>query len=191
MLNVILNGVFMSANKSPLDNLKIASPCSASWNEMYGNERKRFCGDCKLNVYNLSGMTRDDAEQLLASSEGRLCVRYYRRSDGTILTKDCPVGWAKMRQRLSVYATAAFSLVLTFLTGVFFVSLFRRADVAGPGLPTIFAVPTPEPLMGAVAINPTMGKIEMGDIATPANQNDRRRLEVMVGQVEVAPEKKR
>lgn len=39
---------------NPLDNIHIASPCSADWSEMYGDNRKRFCGDCKLNVYNLS-----------------------------------------------------------------------------------------------------------------------------------------
>ncbi|MEP7211684.1 MAG: hypothetical protein ABI791_01315 [Acidobacteriota bacterium] len=180
----------MSANKSPLDNLKIASPCSASWNEMYGNERKRFCGDCKLNVYNLSGMTRDDAERLLVSSEGQLCVRYFRRADGTVLTKDCPVGWAKVRQRLSVYTTAAFSLILTFLTGVFFVSIFRKTEIGVRRIPSIFASPTPEPLMGAIAISPTMGKPQMGETATPTNQDDRRRLEQMVGQVEVVPAKR-
>ena len=52
----------MAKFESPLNNIKIASPCSANWDEMYGNERKRFCGDCKLNVYNLSGMSRDEAE---------------------------------------------------------------------------------------------------------------------------------
>ena len=181
----------MSANKSPLDNLKIASPCSASWNEMYGNDRMRFCGDCKLNVYNLSGMTRDDAERLLVSSEGRLCVRYYRRADGTVLTKDCPVGWARVRQRLSVYTTAAFSLILTFLTGVFFVSLFRRTEIGGRRIPLIFAAPTPEPLMGAIAVSPTMGKPQMGEAATPTNQDDRRRLEQVVGQKAVAPKTRR
>ncbi|HMJ07829.1 MAG TPA: hypothetical protein VK468_02420 [Pyrinomonadaceae bacterium] len=145
----------MSKHNGPLDNLKIASPCSAAWNEMYGTDRKRFCGECKLNVYNLSGMTRDDAEQLLESSEGRLCVRYYRRADGTILTADCPVGWAKVRQRLSVYTTAAFSLLISLITGLFFVSLLRRSSVEARRIPYVFAAPTPEPLMGEIAVSPT------------------------------------
>ena len=174
----------MSEYKSPLDHLKIASPCSANWNEMYGSDRKRFCGDCKLSVYNLSGMTREEAEGLLVSSEGRLCVRYYRRADGTVLTQDCPVGWAKVRQRLSVYSTAAFSLSVTFLTGVFFVSFFRKADVGIRSIPTILAVPTPEPLMGAIAISPQMGKVAMGEVKTPTIQDDRRRPEMMVGRVD-------
>ncbi len=81
----------MNKFTNPLDNIKIASPCSADWDEMMGNERTRFCGECKLNVYNLSGMSQREAENLLLNSEGRLCVRFYKRADGTILTKYCPV----------------------------------------------------------------------------------------------------
>jgi hypothetical protein len=103
---------------NPLDNIKIASPCAADWNEMHGNTQKRFCGECKLNVYNLSAMTRQEAENLLMNSEGRLCVRFYRRADGTILTQNCPVGWAKVKQRVSRIATAAFSLAVGFFSGI-------------------------------------------------------------------------
>ena len=103
----------------PLDNIRIASPCSENWDEMFGDARKRFCGDCKLNVYNLSDMTRRDAENLLIASEGRLCVRYYRRPDGTVLTRDCPVGWQALKRRVSRVATAAFSMIAGLFTGVF------------------------------------------------------------------------
>ncbi|MBX3244087.1 MAG: hypothetical protein KF685_06490 [Acidobacteria bacterium] len=108
----------MSRFESPLNNLKIASPCPADWNGMYGNDRKRFCGECKLNVYNLSGMTKDEAESLILQSEGRLCVRFYQRTDGTVITKDCPVGLAKVRQKMTRFAVAACSLVLTFFAGI-------------------------------------------------------------------------
>ena len=174
----------MSRQNSPLDHLKVASPCSADWNEMYGSDRKRFCGDCKLNVYNLSGMTRTEAENLLMNSEGRLCVRYYRRSDGTVLTQDCPVGWATVRQRLSVYSTAMFSLFLTFLSGVFFASMFRKGNDATRRIPTIFTSPAPDVTMGAIAVSPEMGKARMGEAETPANQSDRRRPELTVGRVD-------
>lgn len=139
---------------SPLNNIKIASPCSADWDGMFGDERKRFCGECKLNVYNLSGMTRKEAEALLENSEGRVCVRYYQRSDGTLLTADCPVGWEKVRQRLSVAATAVFSLIVSLLSGVFLVSLFTRSSTVPltRRFPIPFTTPTPMPLMGAVAV---------------------------------------
>lgn len=109
---------------NPLNNVKIASPCPIDWNEMYGNDRKRFCAECKLNVYNLSGMTRDEAENFLINSEGRVCLRITRRSDGTILTKDCPVGWQAVKRRAKRAATAVAALITTIFSGVLAFKLF-------------------------------------------------------------------
>jgi hypothetical protein len=64
---------------------------------MTGDDRSRFCSHCNLNVYNISAMSRSEAESLIASAEGRLCVRYYRRKDGTVMTQDCPVGAQQAR----------------------------------------------------------------------------------------------
>ena len=79
---------------SVLDTVQIARPCPADWNAMnsvpgQARERVRHCEDCNLRVYNLSALRRADAEELLRSSEGRLCIRLYRREDGTVLTRDC------------------------------------------------------------------------------------------------------
>ncbi len=137
---------------SPLDNIKVASPCSADWNEMFGNERKRFCGECKLNVYNLSGMTRYDAENLLVVSEGSLCVRYFQRSDGTILTADCPVGWAKVKQRLSVCATAAFSMLLALLGSLATVTFLSRNIEAVRRVILPYAPSGDREIMGNIAV---------------------------------------
>jgi hypothetical protein len=82
-----------------LPNIKVATPCSADWNAMTGDERVRACGACNKNVYNLSSMTRDEAETLIMAKEGRLCVRYYQRNDGTILLKDCAIGIKQKRKR--------------------------------------------------------------------------------------------
>jgi len=99
----------MGRVKSVLDHVRIAKPCSSSWADMTGDNRVRFCAQCKLNVYNLSDMTRGQAERLIHENQGRLCVQYYMRHDGTIITKDCPVGWQRMKQGLLrlAYAFAA------------------------------------------------------------------------------------
>jgi hypothetical protein len=137
---------------NPLNNINVASPCSADWNEMYGDNRKRFCGDCKLNVYNLSGMTRDQAEALIMNAEGRLCVRFYRRVDGSVITKDCPVGWAKVKHRTRVFAAAAASMLVALFTGVLFASLLSKPKITVGKLLIPFATPTPERLMGVMAL---------------------------------------
>ena len=143
----------MARYDSPLDNLKIASPCSADWDAMSGDERKRFCGDCRLHVYNLSGMTRYDAENLLRLSEGGLCVRYYQRPDGTILTQDCPVGWARIKKRVSRFAAAAAALIIGLFTGLLMVATFGKTARVVKKIPIPFVTPTPDPvIMGAIAM---------------------------------------
>lgn len=87
---------------TPLKDLRVASPCHADWDEMDGDERVRFCRLCRLNVYNLSEMNSADAEALIREKEGRLCVRFYRRGDGTVLTRNCPVGLRAIKRRLAV-----------------------------------------------------------------------------------------
>jgi hypothetical protein len=82
----------MAKFTNPLDNIKIAAPCLADWNEMNGSERARFCSHCRLNVYKLSAMSKREAEKLIIETDGRLCVRFFRRADGTILTQNCPTG---------------------------------------------------------------------------------------------------
>ncbi len=121
----------MSKFTNPLDSVRIASPCSANWNEMYGNVRKRYCSECKLNVYNLSEMTQREAENFLINSEGRVCVKFYRRSDGSVLTKDCPVGWQALKRKVSRAATAVFALIAGFFSGnfIFNQTTFDNADL--------------------------------------------------------------
>jgi hypothetical protein len=102
---------------NPLDNVQIASPCSSDWNQMYGDQRKRFCSECSLNVYNLSDMTREEAENFLLMSEGRVCVQIFRRNDGTLLTQNCPTGSRVWKNRVSKTVTAALSLCIAFVAG--------------------------------------------------------------------------
>ena len=108
----------MSRFDSPLDNVRVAAPCSADWEQMIGNERARFCGQCNLNVYNLSSMTKSEAESFISRNEGSVCVRFYRRRDGSIITENCPVGLRAIRRRMSYLARAVASAVLSFFTGL-------------------------------------------------------------------------
>ncbi len=103
----------MTDQKSPLVNLRVANPCPAIWNEMRGDDRVRFCGECKLNVYNISGMSTFDAEELLRKSEGRLCVRYYQRTDGRIMTADCPRGLVAARLKLARVVAITAGMVIS------------------------------------------------------------------------------
>src|SRR4051812_21274150 len=83
-----------------LNDLHIAKPCLESWDEMEGDDRVRHCRGCGQNVYNLSALSHSEALKLLRASEGVPCVRLYRRSDGSVLTRDCAVGAREQRTNL-------------------------------------------------------------------------------------------
>ncbi|MCZ2391100.1 MAG: hypothetical protein LC113_08490 [Acidobacteria bacterium] len=167
----------MSRFNDPLSNVRVASPCPANWDEMFGDERKRFCGECKLNVYNLSAMSREEAENFVTAAEGRVCVRYFSRPDGTIITQDCPVGWAAFKRRTARMATAFASLLATLFAGLFAVSLFtRRTASATVGELVPYATPTPRPKQKPTP-PPTMGaigpKVERPLMGKMAPRNER------------------
>ena len=103
----------MATNPTQIDRLRIATPCPISWEHMTGDNRVRFCDHCQLNVYNISDLSRSEAENLIASTEGRLCARLFRRADGTVLTKDCPVGLRALRRRVAKRTAAVFAAMVS------------------------------------------------------------------------------
>ena len=98
-----------------LPNIRIATPCTADWNAMTGDARVRHCASCDKEVFNLSAMTRAEAEALVVEKNANLCARYYQRKDGTILLADCEVGRAQQRRRLKLVGAGLF---VTITTGV-------------------------------------------------------------------------
>jgi len=120
-----------------LPNVHVASPCPADWSKMTGDERVRMCGQCSKHVFNLSQMTRSEAEELVIEKHGNLCVRYFQRTDGTILLKDCTVA-ASSRKRQMILAGAA---ALLATGGGLAALMMPKRDVAA--VPTIAAPPTP------------------------------------------------
>ena len=119
-----------------LNALRIASPCPASWTAMQGDGRVRFCESCSKHVYDLSGMTALEARSLFEETEGRVCVRLYRRRDGTVLTSDCPVGLRyALRRRLLRLATAGVVVFASLRSGLW---LYANGESLGriPAAPT-------------------------------------------------------
>ena len=174
----------MAKFTNPLDNVRVATPCPANWDEMSGSEKVRFCGQCQLNVYNLSGMTRCEAEKLITNTEGRLCVRFYRRADGSVITKNCPVGLQALKRRVSRVATAFLSAVVGFFGGLGLFAAFSNNESSNdrPLMGTVaIQEPTqgkitiqekePEPLMGAVRPVEVKGEAVMGKRVAPSQPN--------------------
>jgi len=111
----------MRATISFLDRVEVAAPCSAPWEEMTGDDRTRFCDKCRKNVYNLSDMSRHEAEELVRQAgDDSICIQFYRRTDGTVMTDNCPVGLRKLRDAVVRKWAVAASVVAAL------VSLFGR-----------------------------------------------------------------
>src|SRR5438874_6250078 len=76
-----------------LEELRVATPCAAEWDAMAGDHGVRHCTTCKQNVYNISELTRAQAEELIATKDARMCMRYYHRADGTLLLRDGAIAY--------------------------------------------------------------------------------------------------
>jgi hypothetical protein len=138
---------------------------------MDGDARVRFCRECNRNVYNLSAMTEREARRVVAEREGRICVRFYQRSDGTVLTSDCPVG---AKRSFFVSGARAALAVAGVAAGVTALSACGSVEDA--------PVRMGEALMGRPPIEDWdagtsdedppehPGELIMGDIAVPPNQ---------------------
>ncbi len=100
-----------------LEDVRIASPCPVRWDDMQGDDRVRHCKHCDLNVYNLSALSRAEAEHLIRTHEGRLCGGFHRRADGTILTRDCPVGLRAVRRSVALAAARIAAAIALLITG--------------------------------------------------------------------------
>lgn len=158
-----LDGLRGKRSLPMLDQIKVASPCNASWEDMTGDDRVRFCGQCEKNVYNLSAMPREDAERLLAERlGGELCVRFYQRADGTVLTEDCPVGMRKKRRRRLALAVAGAGAMAAAAAQMLYATRCTQGEVAMGAVE-----PTTPHVMGSIA--PTAPPV-MGEVAPPKEQ---------------------
>jgi len=117
VLSISLRELAMK-KKDRLDHLRIASPCPANWEQMTGDDQVRFCDLCNLHVYNIARMTRNEAEALIADTGTRICTRLYRRTDGTVITRDCPVGLRAARRKVASVAGAVFAAVVSLCAAV-------------------------------------------------------------------------
>jgi hypothetical protein len=92
---------------------------------MDGTDRVRHCEQCGKSVYNLSAMSRREAELLISQGGPLPCVRFYRRRDGSILTGDCPIGQQRIKRRRVLLTTAP-----VFMLGLYawLLSLFEPAS---------------------------------------------------------------
>lgn len=165
-----------------LASVQIASPCPARWEDMTGDDLTRLCAGCNLHIHNLTSMTSDEAETFLRDRVGsspigkpRVCIRFFRRADGTILTRDCPVGLALWRKRVG-WAIGRVAAACVFLaTGGYLASSHQREGLThrlravqpfrtvcewfNPTVRPILPPPVPPPFSGGIVGIPLIGHL--------------------------------
>ena len=164
-----------------VDEIRVASPCNARWNDMDGDERARFCRQCSKNVFNLSAMTRAQIATLIREKEGKFCGRFYRRPDGRMLTADCPSRLRRVRERLARIGGALCALLLSVVG----CSSRRGEETAGKIImgdvalehPVICPTNNPPVIMGLIALpeppppQHTNARVLMGEISIVPDAN--------------------
>ena len=72
-----------------LEDIQFKTECSVPWDDMSGDDTSRFCGKCDKQVFNITAMSREEAEKLMMDSAGEACIGLHKRPDGTVTTADC------------------------------------------------------------------------------------------------------
>lgn len=118
----------MTARKTSLDRIEITSPCNADWDEMTGSEQIRYCTECNKYVYNLSAMTRRDAEELVATRRSQMCTRMTRDLNGGTITVDSLPPVRLLGRRPGPIASTVVSTILSIAPGVGAISQSPQAS---------------------------------------------------------------
>lgn len=89
---------------------RLSYACPIPWASMRGDERERYCSKCARSVVNVSLLTHDQREALLANPPpGGLCVSYYQRLSGEMVSAENPLTPAESG-RVVQWGVAALSL---------------------------------------------------------------------------------
>lgn len=147
-----------STKESLLDQICIASPCSVPWDSMTGDSTKRLCSGCSRNVFNVSDMTRNEAENFLEMNGFSHCMMLYRRPDGTIMTDNCPRVLRKMRDRCKMVARCVAS------AAVFLFSLPAAWSQGTSTQPAQKHVALPEGIAGGMSAPPFVEQQTKGNV---------------------------
>jgi Carboxypeptidase regulatory-like domain len=89
--------------------IKVAKPCSESWEAMPGDARVRHCGGCNRDVHNLAAMTPAQIDALLAKPGPLPCMRMVRHQDGSLMT-------ARVESQRSLLQRVSAGFAMTLLT---------------------------------------------------------------------------
>jgi hypothetical protein len=147
--------------REPHAPIHIRTPCPKRWEELVGDERKRFCSECCLHVHNAAALTQREARALVSEATGRVCLRIEYDAQGAPVHRETRI------QRLARWAVASGAALLAACQG--------GSPVAPPEQPAPVEPPSlmgrmvaPE-LLGGVTEPPGESQLRatLGEASTP------------------------
>ena len=100
----------MKSNSSPWT---IRQRCSADWDKMRGDDKRRFCEHCQKFVHNVSAMSSTERKAFADPANMRECVFYsQRRSNGEVADLSL---LAKLRRWFPFLCLACWSTLVAVL----------------------------------------------------------------------------
>lgn len=99
-----------------IEKFRNASPCSSQWVRSESGDKVQACKQCKLDVYDFSHMTDEEAKDFVAKCGISSNVTFFKRRDGKYLLSDCPVGAKQKQVKISLIAgiLAALGAIVVF-----------------------------------------------------------------------------
>ena len=105
-----------------------------------------------------------EAAALVEQREGRLCIRLYRRPDGTMITRDCPVGVRAVRAKMALTAGRVAAAVAFLVGGGFVLGSSREPSPTRVRQLEPFATLAKWLAPGVQPLPPAGAQMIMGDI---------------------------
>jgi hypothetical protein len=109
---------------------------------MTGDQRVRKCAACQQNVYRFGNLDPFEVRELLIQNEGKPCVKFYDRGDGSVLVKDCPRGRVR---RWNVRFVAVSAAAIFVFGSLGFIGISGGVNQAADRVVAVFDPPKPPP----------------------------------------------
>jgi hypothetical protein len=74
------------------------------WENLQGDEKRRYCEHCRLHVHNLSAMTPQEKRAVVSSDQGHTCITYSVQPETMMVH---PRAWLGMSTSRAMYWVAA------------------------------------------------------------------------------------
>ena len=113
---------------------KIQAPCPKKWYELDGDDKRRYCSECKLHVHNLSAMSARERSDFL-QAPGHKCGAYRL----TPQTHTISLRSWRILDRLRIFrpALTGLAFIIALFTGGCATTIREKADCPAPDYKTL------------------------------------------------------